>query len=249
MVQFSRSKKKLNNGVRISYFHFNSPTSWEHLNPWQLLTCLNLLLSSLPEPRRRILLLFVILSTTSSQRQIVKLLFWLMIDAEVLAQMLPLTNFLYQTSLSVSTHQLPKVKKLRCIDFKKITFAQFLEAETLLQKQQNSKLLTLFFQDSEGILRKFKHKKALEVATVAAYEGFKKSLQRIFPAIFPVIEDEKELKIAQKKSAKTNWNEIIWQLSGGAMHMDSYLQLPVMRVFFEIIQKMKEADRIKSEMK
>ncbi len=240
------------NGLRIHFFslyiHVFFPKSWDQLSAWQILNILKLLSLPLPADKRNILLLFVLASQNPFQKWVIKHLFWLFANAETLYQMLPLTDFLFETPCQILPSQLPKVKQLYCKDFKKMTFAEFIESESLTQKQDKNALLRLFFNDSKNILKKNKDHAILVLAIEIAYNTFKKQLKKIFPKIFPEI-DEQEALMKLKHAQKPKWHEILWQLSGGALHMDEYLKLPLLRVLFEIEQKMKEAERIKAEMK
>lgn len=240
------------NGLKIHFFslyiHVFFPKSWDQLSAWQTINILKLLSLPLTVDKRKILLLFILASQNPFQKWVMKHLFWLFADSETLYQMLPLTDFLFETPCQILPSQLPKVKNLNCKNFKKMTFAEFIEAENYVQKQDKAALLRLFFNDSKDILKKSKTHAILMLAVEIAYNTFKKQLQNIFPRIFPEV-NEQEALLKLKHAQKPKWNEILWQLSGGALHMDEYLKLPLLRVLFEIEQKMKEADRIKAEMK
>jgi hypothetical protein len=248
MVPFSLFKKPdfLNrNGIKIYFFTFYCPRTWTELNSTQLLKSLNILSSAQESFRMRILLIFELLSPTTFHRRILKLFLSTIITDYLIYQMLPLMDFLYSPPEILHT-QLPKVKNLSCKNFQKITFGEFIIAESHLQKQEKDKLTALFFSDKKDLLRKSMKAAnygSLLLATELAYLTFQKSLQKRFSKVFPKPQEGEEVQ----KSNKNNWNKVLYQLAGNALEMDKYSELPLLRVLFEIEQKIEQAEEIKSQ--
>lgn len=84
---------------------------------------------------------------------------------------------------------------------------------------------------------------SLLLATELAYLTFQKSLQKRFSKVFPKPQEGEKVR----KSNKNNWNKILYQLAGNALEMDKYSELPLLRVLFEIEQKIEQAEELKSQ--